>query len=255
MKKVYYFIISIITTIILFLIGLTLASCNKQDISTSDEPSNSDKLEDEIQVDNFVYKKDYHGNYYLSSYKGSEENLIISSAFEYDGKSYNIIDIGARAIFDNDAIKNVKIEEGIKRIYDFNFCECANIENITFPNSLEMLGENVLVGTKIKTLFLPDSDLRTADSTFQCNNYLETVYLGKSKCSVASFLGCNNLKNLYISSSVNSKDNTFENIMPLRGITSKVLTNVVIEGDGNFRFLNNTLYFRDEIIFTTNIET
>lgn len=254
MKKVYYFIISFITTI-LFLIGLALASCNKQDISTSDEPSNSDKLEDEIQVDNFLYKKDYLGNYYLSSYKGSEENLTISSTFVYDGKTYNIIDIGADAIFDNDAIKNVKIEEGIKRIYDFNFYDCANIENITFPNSLEMLGENVLVGTKVKTLFLPDSDLRTADSTFQCNNYLETVYLGKSKCSVACFLGCNNLKNLYISSYVNSKDNIFENIMPLRGITSKVLTNVVIEGDGNFRFENNTLYFGDEIIFTTNIET
>ena len=53
MKKVYYFIISFITTI-LFLIGLALASCNKQDISTSDEPSNSNKLEDEIQVDNFL---------------------------------------------------------------------------------------------------------------------------------------------------------------------------------------------------------
>lgn len=239
----------------IFLIGLAIASCNKQDISTSEELSNSDRLEDEIQVDNFVYKKDYHGNYYLSSYKGSEENLTISSAFIYNGKTYNIIDIGAHAIFENNIIKNVKIEEGIKRIYDYNFCECLNIENITFPNSLEMLGENVLVGTKVKTLTLPDSDLRTADSTFQCNSYLETVYLGKSKCSVACFSGCNNLKNLYISSFVNSKDNTFENIMPLRGITSKILTNVVIEGDGKFRFENNTLYFGDEIIFTTNIET
>ncbi len=225
----------------LILISVLLISCSNSNISSI--------VPDVILIDDFAYAKGNDGQFYLSRYIGESENLVIPSSFTYKGIKYDVGDIGGKAIWYNDNIKTVVISEGIKRIYDFNFCECSNIETISLPNSIEMLGENVVVGTKIKTLTLPDRDIRCADSTFQSNKYLETVYTGHSKSAVACFFGCQNLKNLYITSEVNSKDNTYENIMALGYITSKVLTNVVIEGDGYLSFTDGKLYFKDKVLY------
>lgn len=254
---------------ILFIIlfSFLLVSCSNNSI---------DKYDDEVVVGDFTYTKIKENEifkvnhaknltnssknksssekpeYRLTKYTGEDENLTIFSTFTYNKNTFNVTAIGNSAITKNQHIKHVTIEEGITAINAFNFSDCLSLETISIPNTVTHLGASAISNTKIETLTLPDSDLTLEESTFSSNTYLHTVYLGHSKKAVASFVGCSSLENLYITSEVNNKDNTSENIEMLKGITSKNIKNVYIEGEGNFKFENNTLYFKDEVIFTTN---
>ena len=95
-----------------------------------------DKYEYEI-IDNKVTIKSCHVNTKL---------LIVPSLLE--GKSVDVI--GERAVCNscNHQVEVIKIPEGIKKIESNNFSYFANLVEVFFPSTLEIVGENMFENSR-----------------------------------------------------------------------------------------------------------
>lgn len=148
--------------------------------------------------------------------------------FEPYGRVYDFIDKDiARGVY------KLVIEEGITRIGKYNFATFNMLSEISFPKSLEEIGDNAFLGTDVRSISFPeDSKLRSIgtqafknswhmeDADLSSCLYLETLspysFMECSELSAVSFAsdgmlteipegtfrGCDSLLNVEIPSSV-----------------------------------------------------
>lgn len=83
--------------------------------------------------------------------------------------------IGGGAIMHNLYLKEIVLNEGLRVIDSWGIDGCSNVEKVTLPSTLEIIGQFVLRGMKIKTLHIP-CDLESLGTTsFTDNRELETI--------------------------------------------------------------------------------
>lgn len=111
-------------------------------------------------------------------------------------------------------LKSITIPEGA-RVLDDTFYSCRNLENVTLPESLEVIGENAFDSCKkLESITIPSNVKRIENGAFaQCNN-LTSLNLpdGLEYIGNDVFSGCDNLTEIIIPDSVTECHSGFEGI-------------------------------------------
>ena len=93
----------------------------------------------------------------ITKYIGfDEENIEIPS--QIDNK--NIVALGANLFANDERIKRVKLDPGIKIIESRAFSLCKSLEQIILPDTLETIGEYAFLRTSISELVFPTSIIK-----------------------------------------------------------------------------------------------
>lgn len=110
--------------------------------------------------------------YYISKYKGTSENVTIPKTI----KGEDIEWLGRYSFYNNDYIKNVKINSNIKKIYREAFCGCESLENVELSNELTYIDDEAFrYCSNLKTITIPESVEYIGSDVFKdCPNV--TVY-------------------------------------------------------------------------------
>lgn len=114
-----------------------MAACGKDESTTSKEGENGDS---KINIEDFSYSIE-NSRIVLSSYNGSDENLIINSVYDVDGQNYET-DLTSFQV-GNSVVKSIIISEGISELYDSIF-NSSNIATLYLPKSLNIIYDNTL---------------------------------------------------------------------------------------------------------------
>lgn len=113
----------------------------------------------------------------LVAYKGSAEEFRVPGYYAFDIDLVELTTIGTSAFLNNQIIKKVEISEGIKKIDSFAFMECTNLENVTFPNTLEYIGMQAFWGCKsLKYVVIPESVKKIGTLSFMNMNNDFIIY-------------------------------------------------------------------------------
>lgn len=116
--------------------------------------------------------------------KSGEQKYMFSSLSD-------IIISGASKVIDfeqfarSHSLKNVRIEEGVKAIYQYAFADCKMLENITIPDSVAFIDMGVFMQcTSLKSLHLGNGVIALADHICtHCPN-LKTIYIPPSTIQI-----------------------------------------------------------------------
>lgn len=99
-------------------------------------------------------------------------------------------------------LKNVEIEDGVKEIYGYAFCDCIELEKISIPRSVERISENVFDGCRKLRKIEFHEGLRTIDeNAFNGCESLEEITIPSSVKVLYNdpFSDCKNLKKITFS--------------------------------------------------------
>ena len=165
--------------------------------------------------------------------------LVVPSNVNHEGKTYQVKGIEQYAFAKWCGIKKVIISEGVEKIDDGAFLACANLESMSIPSSVKVIGNKVLSFCINLTSIVVDAHNPIFDSRNKCNAIIrssnnELIYgcqstkipssvitiashayegcmtktvkipLGIKNISPFAFSGCYNLESVYISSSVDN---------------------------------------------------
>lgn len=108
--------------------------------------------------------------------------------------------VGVCAYQDRTDITTVRIPEGVKCINNGAFCRCIEVRDISFPESLKIIGEMSFACTGIKDIVIPDGVEFINERAFAFNHKLRSVHIGKGVKRILSgaFSGCPNLEKITI---------------------------------------------------------
>lgn len=117
-----------------------------------------------------------------------------------------IIDNGA--FYGCDTLNTVIVQEGVKKIYGSAFAGNPELTTLTLPATLSYCDYSYVVSgcNKLKQITLYGCENIVRNRTFTFLSALETVILpeGVTTIEASAFYGCQNLKNVYLSSTVTS---------------------------------------------------
>ena len=123
------------------------------------------------EEDDFVFERNLNGTYTVVEYKGSENNIVIPSA--YDGKQVtkigdnfllgnydiekivipdSITEIGEFA-FHKTGITSIILGNNITKIGDYSFSYCRSLSNIIIPKSINVIGKEAFLGSGLKNVY------------------------------------------------------------------------------------------------------
>lgn len=110
--------------------------------------------------------------YYISKYKGTMENVTIPRTI----KGEDIEWIAGSAFSNNDYVKNVKMDNNIKKIFHNAFWDCDSLESVELSNKLTSIGDRAFeYCDNLKTITIPESVESIGSDVFKnCPNV--TVY-------------------------------------------------------------------------------
>ena len=140
-----------------------------------------------------------NGGYYISRFKGFEEDEMIIPN-EIDGKK--IIGIASKAFQGCVSVKKLCLSDGIRILENGSFSECSALVEVVLPNTLTTIGsptteckEGVFASTKLKTISIPDSVTYMGPYTFWYCHDLKSVELSSNleEIEVALFSSCSEL--------------------------------------------------------------
>ena len=80
---------------------------------------------------------------------------VLLNKYPKQGMSFNGVDSIMDCAFMDSEIKHITIPSQIKRIPDFCFAGCKNLESVTLGDSIEYIGEYAFAGTGITEITLP----------------------------------------------------------------------------------------------------
>lgn len=154
---------------------------------------------------------------------------------------------GASYTFNKNDVKSVVVEEGITKLGEWTCAEFFNVQTVTLPQSLRVLGGGAFVGdTCLTEITIPVN----VDSMQTATCKQKKPMYGDGDHSYGAFSGCTNLKTVYWNA--HGSDNI---IRPLYGL-GNVLTNLVLGNTVEYipeKFCNNFKLLSGELILSKNI--
>ena len=151
----------------------------------------------------------------VRSYSGANdiEDLIIPETVTFNGKTYSVTSIGSKAFYDCTGLKSIIIPKTIKRIGDYAFGGCKNLEKVEisdltawckidfqgyeanptfYSNSLFLNGEEII------DLKIPDSINNIRSYSFTGLKHLKSVEIPNTIISIGTdaFDRCEELTNI-----------------------------------------------------------
>lgn len=112
--------------------------------------------------------------------------------------------IGAYACQGCETLINVKLPSTIKTIGKGAFKSCFSLKEINLPESVVELGDSSFMGTRLKSVTIPDSVTFIPASAFAACTELETVKLGNNVDEIGAFafICCYKLKEINLPDSL-----------------------------------------------------
>ena len=163
-------------------------------------------------VDGVLYSKDKTKLMYYPPHKESDVFNIPDT----------VTGFGKYAFANNPKIKSVVVPDGVSDISDV-FSGCANIEAVTLPKNLKIIGEGAFDGcSRLKNVDIPDSVSEIGYRAFRGCSALESIVIpdAVSKINSTTFSGCSNLKSVVIPENVQSiESDSFNGCKSLEGVT------------------------------------
>ena len=147
-------------------------------------------------------------------------NVTIPGSVSVGNVTYKVTEIEDGAFAGDNAVKNVKIEEGVESIGDNAFAGCENLKSVIISSSIQSIGDNAFSdcinlkkadlsktnveiigeyafkGAKIKKMKLPDTVEKVKKGAFANCGSLTTITFGKNIKSLGKNVvkGCGKLK-------------------------------------------------------------
>ena len=107
-------------------------------------------------------------------------------------------------------IKNVEIDEGVKNIGNYAFCDCIYLTSITIPDSVTNIGNNVFLRcSSLTSIEIPNSVTSIGNGAFSCCSNLESIKIPNSVTNIgeSAFDNCSSLTSVTIPEGVISIEN------------------------------------------------
>ena len=115
------------------------------------------------------------------------------------------------------ALEEVEVFEGVTRIPEGAFYECANLKKLSLPTSLKEIGNNAFSKTGLTSLYIPGS-VETTEGFTSCLQ-LKEVVMGEGLKSSLSFSGCTTLEKVSLPSTLQTvSPNAFEGCTALTSL-------------------------------------
>ena len=193
---------------------------------------------------------EYKGfKYYNPKRLRVEKNTLVGEA-KKDIESYEVpegVEKIDEFVFDDCAnLKSIKLPDGLKDIGYEAFGDCRSLDNVVFPNSLKVLGEMSFMGCEsLKKIVIPEMIETIKYSTFSDCTSLKEVEFPKSLKSIEAraFANCSSLEEIILPDTVESIGNRcFYGCKNLRKIF--IPKGVSYLGEYNFKECPNlTIYY------------
>lgn len=141
----------------------------------------SSSTEENITVDSMQYViVDSTATATLHRYDKGGDTAVIPATIEYKGKTYQVVAINndRNRVFygTHNNIRKVSLPEGLKRVGNYAFYYCSNLEEITIPSTVEYIGNLAFSNTGLKRLELkPISAPKLGEDTFYGSNDLKSI--------------------------------------------------------------------------------
>ncbi len=118
--------------------------------------------------------------------------------------------IGASAFMFYDDLITVVIPDTVKKIYDYAFTGCHNLQSIELPKNITSLGDSLFLGCyRLKEIDIPEGVTEISANCFEMCSSLERVKLPSTfkKIGTHAFMSCKNLRTIELSNSITSIGN------------------------------------------------
>lgn len=116
------------------------------------------------------------------------ESVTIPGSIKVNGVSYTVKGIGARAFYNLDNIKSVKIESGVETIGSRAFYDCDGLSELELPSTLKTIGDYAFVWCKMTSLDLPEGVTSIGEGAFQSCVNMTKLVLPSSLVSFGNYL-------------------------------------------------------------------
>ena len=164
-----------------------------------------------VTYKNYYYSS--HMSYYESDYTG---NVVIPATVTFNGKTFQVTEIGDHAFYLNEAVTNITIPSSVKTIDWDAFTDCSGLSRVSITdlaawcnmdirsNPLPYAQHLYLNNTEVTDLTIPDNVTIIKDNTFQHCTGLTSVTIPNTTTSIGNnaFEDCTGLTDVFIGNSV-----------------------------------------------------
>ena len=165
----------------------------------------------------------------------AEVTIPQSVPYGEEAEEYTVTSIGAKAFYDCEALKTIKLPDSITSIGDNAFIYCGALETIKLPDSLIRIGNYAFRWSGLTTITIPASVTSIGKEVFLSAEQLTTVVFAEGSAITTiprgMFYGCSNLGPIEIPESVTSIGYyAFYNCKSMTTITIPVSVTSIEEG-------------------------
>jgi len=150
-------------------------------------------------------------------------NITLPTTAEYDGDTYTVTQIGARAFKGYTGITSVKLPKTLSQIEKEAFAGCTSLREINTPQPLSVIGDYAFDGcTQLEKFSLEASISELGTGAFRGCALLEELAFTPTFSTIPDELcyGCASLKEIDLPSTVMKVgDNAFEGCSSVRSIS------------------------------------
>ena len=133
------------------------------------------------------------------------ESLKIPSKVDYNGKTYNVTEIGEYCFNRNESIISVAIPNSVTVIGKEAFKNAENLKKVSIPNSVTYIGECAFYNCdSLTSILIPNSVTYIEERVFCSCDSLTSISIPNSVTYIGecAFCGCESLTNITIPDSV-----------------------------------------------------
>lgn len=173
------------------------------------------------------------GAWYLTSYTGGEEEVVLPSSFTYGGTSVSKYAVPHYLFYQNSEMKSLTVSAAVTSIDEYAFYDC-DIEEVTFAQngSLTRIEREAFENCyELKTLDFPSSLEYIGSYAFNYCNKLTAVTVRENLSAIEydAFNGCLRLREVYNYSPLDIRRGSTDN-----GCIAQYAVAVYSEGDTEF---------------------
>ena len=141
-------------------------------------------------IDNIGYRILYDGvSVSLARGPYNTKNVKIPSKVDYNGKTYNVTEIGAGCFYEDDTIISVAIPNSVTIIREEAFAYARNLKKVSIPDSVTTIeGRAFRDCTLLTGITIPDSVTKIGDGAFRSCDSLTSITIPDSVVEIGHFM-------------------------------------------------------------------